>query len=434
MLNPIDRRRMPVEPPSYELGPEQQLCFLHIPKTGGVSLAAVLRQQFGRSKVTDVLTPPDLAAKANSLGDYKVISGHFFFAQLAVFPRMPSVITMLRDPIERSISQFEQLRRHAWEDPDFAARMRNISLEELMDDPRLRGHVTNLQTRYLASAFEPEIGRPSDILSSREKIESIDLEVAKNRLQEMPFFGVCDRFEDSLALLACSFGWRSTPFTPALNMAPSRIARNELQASTLQRLSELNDIDLTLYTWASELFELRMRGFRIALLDLNFIQRYRLRNVPNLKSVEYRFDEPIPGVGWHFPEVVGSDTWCWTGPEILSTLDFPLAADRDLQVEIAAKFAIDVDTLMEFAFAVNGSLVPLTMKRVPAGGVLYEGVVPSEAIRRSEGFARLSFQVKETKFPKGIDPSDPGARRLGIALEYVRLWPASPSGSVSDSG
>lgn len=43
------------------LGPDRTLIFLHIPKTGGRTLATVLRRQYGPSRVFEAYShPPDI--------------------------------------------------------------------------------------------------------------------------------------------------------------------------------------------------------------------------------------------------------------------------------------------------------------------------------------------------------------------------------------
>lgn len=95
---------------------EHSLVFLHIPKTGGTTLESVLLDQYGQehSLRLDLAAVNDAegARRARALLEdgrrYKLISGHFTMG-LGVHELLNvpcTYVTMLRDPIERVISDF----------------------------------------------------------------------------------------------------------------------------------------------------------------------------------------------------------------------------------------------------------------------------------------------------------------------------------------
>src|SRR4026208_439750 len=89
------------------------LCFLHIPKTAGLSLTDFIKSQFApfeSNSTTDlsdfIKTPQEEIAK------YKFIAGHFPYNVSNFVQRKLVYITVLRDPVERTVSHYAHIRRN----------------------------------------------------------------------------------------------------------------------------------------------------------------------------------------------------------------------------------------------------------------------------------------------------------------------------------
>src|SRR4026208_2316272 len=93
-----------------QLTDNELLYFLHIPKTAGMSFTNFIKSQFAPSEsnpdvnLSDFIkTPPEQIAK------YKFIAGHFFYGVDDFIKQKPVYITMLRDPVERTISHYAHI-------------------------------------------------------------------------------------------------------------------------------------------------------------------------------------------------------------------------------------------------------------------------------------------------------------------------------------
>src|SRR5262249_40021848 len=128
-----------------------------------------------------------------------------------------------------------------------------------------------------------------------EELDSV-LAVAKHRLDRFAFVGLTERFRESVALLAYTFGWRPVAEVPVRNVTEKRIRRDQLTGETATRIQELNALDFALYAYAQELFDERYRamiddlarrfGGHVAtngerlneLLELHYIERFAAKH------------------------------------------------------------------------------------------------------------------------------------------------------------
>lgn len=134
--------RSQFEPGETEFA-EPRLVFLHFLKVGGTSLSDVFSRWFGPTRSRVHVYLDDIAlAPAPVLANMRVIAGHLPFAALPLIPGSFHTMTVLRDPVERTVSHFYDLNKHH---PHY----RDVSLEQFVfnEDSSFSG---NHQARYLA--------------------------------------------------------------------------------------------------------------------------------------------------------------------------------------------------------------------------------------------------------------------------------------------
>jgi hypothetical protein len=222
------------------LGERDLVYFLHVPRTGGTSFFEILAKRFHPEEVRKGGDRRKLAADLRAmpreeLARFRLLSGHHDVTVAALLDREPLFVTMLREPVARMMSYYRILQR--------------------MPDHPL--HDLAMRSTYLEFLRHPDGGRADADRQTRQLAGAVDgaatgdlLERAKERLETMAFFGLRERFEDSVRRLEATFGWEPMDPVPHLNATGDTNHRLALDARELELTQELNRMDLELYRFA----------------------------------------------------------------------------------------------------------------------------------------------------------------------------------------
>jgi hypothetical protein len=242
------------------LADDDVLVYLHIPKTAGTSLISILDKQFGRHEVFPFHSVSEIGGlhdiPLNAHKRYKFVRGHF---RLGPFDRCvyryivqnPLVFTVLRDPVERTLSAFRHIWRHQENSlhEEFAAR--NVSLLDFVTSPKFAARVVNHQARQIAGALVP---RPMRWITTGGLHQEVLLQIALEKLEQFCFVGLTERFEDSVRVLAAVFGWDLPQELPELNQAPLASRREQLSEEELAAIEAATEVDRCVYEAAKRRF------------------------------------------------------------------------------------------------------------------------------------------------------------------------------------
>jgi hypothetical protein len=217
------------------------IIFLHLPKTGGVTLRRTLRWKYA----PEMLNLETLTKPAKSLADVplserrsaRVLTGHLHYGVHEYIPQRCEYITLLREPIARVVSYYYYILGHPrhWRHGEMVRS--GMSLDEFARTSPERG-VENDQTRMLSGrgAGELDAGR-----LGREALDE-----AKRNLERFLVVGVTERFDESFILIRRALGWKFPLYVTA-NVATSAKPASE---TALQSIRERNQLDLELYEFA----------------------------------------------------------------------------------------------------------------------------------------------------------------------------------------
>lgn len=235
--------------PSTPHGPDgRQICFLHIGKTAGTSLQHALFEAMGDAPIFhDSPTNYDRASAVEiALND--LVIGHYAYQHVTKFRPDRFLLTFLRDPIDRVISNYYFLRKGspiADFSGDAIKAAAEMSLSEFIrcEDPGVRMVTENFQAKALAYDFRPQY---------QDRIVDLQVEAERN-LATFDFVGVVDHYEASVAALSRALGLKLA--AKKLNVNEARPANRQIADEDRALLDQLNAVDHALYTRARKQFE-----------------------------------------------------------------------------------------------------------------------------------------------------------------------------------
>ena len=255
----------------YQLTDNDVLYYLHIHKTAGTSFADILRANFKPDETSfSVFIQDFLKLPPERIANLKAFSGHYFYNIQFLIPHPLVYITMLRDPIERTISMYAQIQRmpthYAYEI------VKSQSLLEFATDPRTQPLYVNSQMRYIAAdPNTTEIAKnlTAEQLKTMELWQQMErfapngysdpalLERAQERLRKFAFVGLAEQYDESVEVLCYTFGWSIPAALTIFNVSGNRPERAAIPQEVIDVIRENTQLDAALYETAKQLFNAR---------------------------------------------------------------------------------------------------------------------------------------------------------------------------------
>lgn len=268
-------------------------------KTGGTSLADVIASNFAESEsYPESSLPPSaqaaekmeaythvprvVAAVNGNAQQYRLVRAHVPYATRSLLDLPYTTITLLREPVERTLSYLKHCRK-------FHVEHRGKALEEIYDDEWFfRTFIENYQTKLFSMTAgeclaQTRLGDTTPPLPARDKFgenkpipedarqlhasgaarfalelfspatailkaDSQRIATAKTNLEKIELVGVTEKFGNFLEALEARFGW----VIPGM---PQKNAGDEVRVSQAfrQRIADDNRADLELYEFAKGL-------------------------------------------------------------------------------------------------------------------------------------------------------------------------------------
>jgi hypothetical protein len=235
---------------------KRKYFFIKVMKTAGGTLLQQILANFDRAEVYPYERyDPDLKA-ANYDIEYlvglpperrqaiSVFTGHFPYVAVELLGMELTTITILRDPVERTLSYLRHCKLHH-------EQHRELVLEEIYEDQFFFPcFIENHQAKQFALTVDDRPQSYMDVL----EIDEARLELAKANLTRVDVVGLRERFDELLAELHDRYGWSPAP------VKDRNVSREEAQKvpqSFRRRIAADNAADMEFYEFARELSDQR---------------------------------------------------------------------------------------------------------------------------------------------------------------------------------
>lgn len=234
--------------------------FIHIPKTAGSTLRRITRYQSTNQPVYFLNGESPLQSKQQLIekGHHfkaRLIFGHLDFGFHEQLPGTVRYLTLFRNPIDRIISHYYYVRRTPGHYLFEVVTKSNMPLKEYVGSG-LTTELNNGQVRAVigAGGYHKDFASKYDIPFGHCK-EWMLGEAITNLQNSFSFYGMQERFDESLILLKKELGWTKPLFYETKNKTKGRPAVNALDKETLEVITSYNQLDIVLYKYVKDEFE-----------------------------------------------------------------------------------------------------------------------------------------------------------------------------------
>jgi hypothetical protein len=241
--------------------------FVHIQKTGGTTLWHRFARHFEPSAMYPDATDGDHLVVAPQISvevllrrweqrrdEIEIVMGHFPIATAQLLESEFVTLTMLRDPVDRVLSQ---LHRYREREPAAGGR----SLEELYETGTKSLASPNYMVKMFALTAEEIVASTAPngwAMITQLELDAEHLTRAMDRLSRVDVFGLQDHFEEFCDELQARFGWRLGAAGHANKTAAASPVSDELRA----RVAADNALDIEFFAFARDLYETRLTNSR----------------------------------------------------------------------------------------------------------------------------------------------------------------------------
>jgi len=220
------------------------VIFLHIPKTAGTTLNRIIEWQYNPLAIFTmdpyrIRATPERLQKLSERRrrSLRMVRGHLYYGIHEFLPQGATYFTMLREPVARFFSSYYFIQRRPLHPMHRKVTTERIGVEDFI---RLTPRRQNLQCSMIAG------------IGNYGTCDHRTLDKAKENLaKSFSVVGISERFEESLMLMAKTFGWE-IPFYENRKVSKTR---PQINPGAVEMIRDHNRLDLELYEFGKGLFQ-----------------------------------------------------------------------------------------------------------------------------------------------------------------------------------
>ena len=264
----------PTESPAHATSlPSLRYFFVHVMKTGGRTLTRHFRGNFELDEIypngkLDIRFENDLVdirhhlrvaclleLPAERVQRIRMYHGHYPYVASEMLDGDFFRLTVLRDPVERTISLLRQFKRKdPWADPNhrYSPPGEGLTLEEIYANPLVyESLILNHQTKIFSMTADDTLDTYMDVID----VDQRRLALAKQNLTKVDVVGVTEKYNDFLDILAKRTGWDIQRQLRKNETPPEDIG--PVSDDLRRQIAADNAIDIEFYEYAKELIASR---------------------------------------------------------------------------------------------------------------------------------------------------------------------------------
>lgn len=337
---------------------------------------------------------------------YKAYIGHYgwFLPDLVRTPLR--VMTVLRDPMDRTFSHFHDLRTSPQDWLYKVIADNKWTFEDFVCSDLGKGELTNFMTRHIAfddiqqDFWNHSPMRDSDLRGLLDKYsDDMLLDISLQRLESCDLVGLFERFSETLQLAAHKLSWTPTWHFRKHNKTRGTRSDDEMTHRAKEVIASITKIDQKLYDWAVKRFEDEMQNLSSHAIEESYW--HHMQTLPRVASITWNFERPINGAGWSERQWYTSlhprekediaRVACHDGP---TWVDVPLRQGSTYEIRFFARKLIAKHP-HPVTLKVNDVAIPLRtwQSRFDThDDSVWSGIAPADVIVKNPAFTRVQFE------------------------------------------
>lgn len=235
-----------------------KLIFMHLPKTGGVSIQHFLENKFDKTKICKELYHSFRVRPLEDLEAFECFSGHYAFDAIERIPGDKKVFTFMREPKSRLLSLYYYWRSFKWEAIEGDPYMQGPRLAKQMSlleflrhrDQELLVSTDNSIARYFLGTMHA--GPNGEFLVPKDAVYNACI----RNLQRVDFVGLFDSYERDFQRMANFLGFKGRHLVPHENAGSltnerrEAVVRQPITKDVEVELERLTRFDQMIYEYA----------------------------------------------------------------------------------------------------------------------------------------------------------------------------------------
>jgi hypothetical protein len=384
------------------------IYFLHIPKTAGTSIRALLDDNLPYSVVRKAVTFRALYSATRFIDRDIIRSTPYIHGHIPINISLHQIspvfrITFLRNPIDLSVSFFYYSKNLGLIDESF-------DLQSFIDS-EYGLSLSNIQTRWLADSH---VVTPNNKILETHEVDSKDYNNALENIANFDFIGFTTECEESCARLMDVLCFKSA----SSNQYNVGDYQKNLTTRERDSLTKINRADIELYDEVRSRM-LKKRNKKIILTGELSPARYFETSF----RLFFDFSYSRALTGFHAREIhpdFGSFRWSMAEGRV--ELDVVIRRNTLYKLKVCIVNSIDYDRIVELSLEINEQRVDFAIER--DFSVLY--LVGDFMSESDIGKPILIIKTPFANCPNVISSESTDGRELGVAVSWIYL-------GVSDS-